>query len=307
MMDPYNLMARQYYRNPYSTRRPPERSPTPSLAGVWLLIGIFMGVGIMGLAYIFYSPVIPQQLRLGAEQQNTANATNPPNAAISAAIDQNRPKQSVTQTQSNAPVHKTRTARTQPAPASQNEAGQRFEFYTLLPGMEVALPDQKIAHKPSPNSNSNSQARPRAKPEQKTVVPVSASASVTSPVAVPASAPASVATPTRASATNPGSTLTLKPNGHPNGLQQSAQRYIVQAGLFQKINEADALKARLTLQGFQPRLQKIQTQQGNTWFRVTLGPFLSESQALQQKKRLEDQKINGILILQRPNMSTPKT
>lgn len=314
-------MARQYYRNPYSTRRPPERSPTSSLAGVWLLIGIFMGVGIMGLAYVFYSPVIPQQLRLGAEQSASANAP------ISAATDKAALHQTTAQTQAMAKSQaaaqaraRTRSSQTKPADASQHEAGQRFEFYTLLPGMEVALPDQKAPtqHKPSPT-----------KPEPKRPASVSSS-DVRAPVTAANSShpqsqqykqstteglnhPASHTLKTPQTPKEAHSKLgSAQPNGSaqsmkPNGMGRGTKQYIVQAGLFQKINEADALKARLTLQGFQPRLQKIRTQQGNDWFRVTLGPFLTESQAVQQKTRLEDHKIQGILILQRPNEPQAKT
>lgn len=79
----------------------------------------------------------------------------------------------------------------------------------------------------------------------------------------------------------------------------AAIQYIVQAGLFPEPQKADELKAKLTLQGFNTHIQKVRNQAGKVGYRVTLGPFSEEPAALLQKQKLQDQKINGILILQR--------
>ncbi|RMG30722.1 MAG: hypothetical protein D6721_03085, partial [Gammaproteobacteria bacterium] len=53
-----------------------------------------------------------------------------------------------------------------------------------------------------------------------------------------------------------------------------AARYELQVGAFRTHRQADALKARLALLGFEARIQRIRTAQG-TWHRVRLGPFAS--------------------------------
>ena len=63
-------------------------------------------------------------------------------------------------------------------------------------------------------------------------------------------------------------------------------------------DQAEELKSRLVLQGFRPHIQKVRVQE-DIWFRVTLGPFSTETMALKQKKQLEKHQIRGILFLQR--------
>lgn len=335
-------MARQYYRNPYSTRRPPERSPAPSLAGVWLLIGIFMGVGIMGLAYIFYSPVLPQPLRFGAEQITSGEHQIAAQEAEKRANIANAQGKTGTKTNKNA-KNSNNSAETQ-----GRTDGQRFEFYTLLPGMEVALPDQKpeakaskridpkmaatsgrvndggsntgVVTSRSQNANVRSQNEVRnyqgthqetTDPRYKGSPAIREQSRTQKELASGQKTPSNTNTlglAVRQQGGEARNQLAQNRTSEPqmtkqNGIigSSASVKYIVQAGLFQSLKDADALKARLTLQGFQPRLQKIETREGSSWFRVTLGPFPSESQAQTQKQRLENQKIHGILIMQRPN------
>lgn len=120
----------------------------------------------------------------------------------------------------------------------------RFEFYQLLPGMEVPLPET----------------------------------------------PKEIATNT--------SKPTLKPTLAKTETKLAAAQYLVQAGNFRALINAESLKKRLHLQGLFAKIQKIEAEDG-VWFRVTLGPFPSETIALSQKSRLAKEKIPGILILQR--------
>lgn len=71
--------------------------------------------------------------------------------------------------------------------------------------------------------------------------------------------------------------------------------YLLQAGSFQKINEADSLKARLALLGVEAHIQSVDV--NNTkWHRVRIGPS-SDRQALEQlRKRLRDNHIDTILM-----------
>jgi len=233
------MARRQYARNTYTRRN----AAAPSLAGVWLLLGIFLGVGIMGLAYLFYSPVNPMNFRMMSSPPfHTSDASNRRMGHERAQVNRKNHKAKETET--------------------------RFEFYTMLPDMEVELPKSVAAQ--GENSPANKSQSTKSTPGIQTTETHSPTLAIAPAAPLPSSS-------------------------------KLGQQYILQAGNFQAITEADTLKAKLALQGFTPQIQKVQNQNGQTWFRVTLGPYASESQALNQKKRLEDQKIQSTLILQKPS------
>lgn len=198
---------------------------TSSLSSKWLFTGILLGILGTGFVYIIMTE--------GWPPPRFKRAWN--------ALQLSEPDSS--RGQPRAMNH----ARTQ-----KKEPSQQFEFYTLLPGMEVPLPE------PDERTKTQSVAKP------KPIEPV----------------------------TKPKSIVPVKTE------PKSAKiNYIVQAGLFRSLRKADELKARLILQGFNTHIQKIGAPDG-AWFRVTLGPFNSETTALKQKKRLETQKVHSILVLQ---------
>ncbi len=123
---------------------------------------------------------------------------------------------------------------------AEKKQSARFEFYQLLPGMEVPLPETTA------NTTSNGAKPTLAKTETKL----------------------------------------------------AAAQYLVQAGSFRELLHAESLKQRLHEQGLSAKIQQIEAEDG-VWFRVTLGPFSSETMALTHKSRLAREKIPGILILQR--------
>lgn len=65
-------------------------------------------------------------------------------------------------------------------------------------------------------------------------------------------------------------------------LQQhlKSDTFILQAAVFQSKQPAESLKAQLTLQGFEVKIEPYQKNDSpTTWYRVYLGPFQQESQA----------------------------
>ena len=72
-------------------------------------------------------------------------------------------------------------------------------------------------------------------------------------------------------------------------------RYILLAGSFESDREADALRARLALLGFESSIQKSTVGKGETRYRVRLGPYSSE-QASQARERLRAQHINVVIL-----------
>ena len=109
----------------------------------------------------------------------------------------------------------------------------KFEFYTLLPEMEVVVPDEDLA----------------------APAPAPAPAESGDPAETPVSAAPDDAVPAD---TEPA----LK-SGH----------YILQVASFRSMKDADGMKAQLTLLGFQPVVQTVAIDSDEKWHRVRLGPY----------------------------------
>lgn len=62
--------------------------------------------------------------------------------------------------------------------------------------------------------------------------------------------------------------------------------YVLQVGAFPDASSADAMKAKLALQGFTAHVQAI-TLDGKTWNRVRMGPFASATELQAAQKRLQ--------------------
>jgi|GEM_PF-1655136 len=62
--------------------------------------------------------------------------------------------------------------------------------------------------------------------------------------------------------------------------------YYIQAGTFHTVIEADELKAKLTLQGFETNIETSSIQD-KVWYKVLLGPFSSEEIAIVKKRQLD--------------------
>ena len=110
----------------------------------------------------------------------------------------------------------------------------RFEFYTLLPEMEVVVPDEDL-DKPQPAPSK----------------PVGEEGA--------ASAPESQATeeePKR-------ETEAALDSGH----------YVLQIASFRSMKEADGLRAKLALLGFEPVVQSVAVNSDENWYRVRIGPY----------------------------------
>lgn len=106
----------------------------------------------------------------------------------------------------------------------------RFDFYTILPEMEIAVPDDDVtsAGKPKPVEE-------------------------------------------------PGS-------------------YILQAGAFRKLEQADRMKAELALLGVEASIQSVTIDNQSTWHRVRIGPYSDLGKLNQIRARLRDNNINAMLL-----------
>jgi cell division protein FtsN len=71
--------------------------------------------------------------------------------------------------------------------------------------------------------------------------------------------------------------------------------YLLQVGSFPSADDAEAMKAKLALQGFVASIQPV-TINGQTWNRVRLGPFGSASDLEAAKQKLSAAGINAIAL-----------
>jgi cell division protein FtsN len=128
--------------------------------------------------------------------------------------------------------------------------------------------------------------------------PASAAADATGSVAAPARNPAALlagqspaAAPAPA-APAPGAAKTTK--------GAELYTYFVQAGAFQRPDDAEAQRARLTMMGLEPRVLERE-QAGRTVYRVRLGPFDKQADAETLREKLAATGMEAALVrMERP-------
>lgn len=96
----------------------------------------------------------------------------------------------------------------------------------------------------------------------------------------------------QAAAANNASTSTPKV-ASASGASSSEGGYVLQVGAFPSAGDADAMKAKLALQGFTAHVQAV-TLDGQVWNRVRIGPFASATQLQDVQKQLSAAGIHGI-------------
>ena len=136
----------------------------------------------------------------------------------------------------------------------------RFDFYTLLPEMEVVVPEQEISAglkqttPPAQKAASVEKAKPATTKLQKQAVPVAAK---------PATATAG---------------------------------YYLQVGSFRNGVQAERFKAELALQGMQTSIQKVTINNKDTYHRVRIGPFRDLSTLDKTRQTLKKKGIDSTPI-----------
>ena len=126
-----------------------------------------------------------------------------------------------------------------PAEAPPPPPKPRFDFYTLLPEMEVVIPEQEISAG-----------------LQQTTPPVQKAAPVEAATPATATKPPKQPTPV---ATKPAKPV--------------AGTYYLQVGSFRNGAQAERFKAELALQGMQTSIQTVTINNKDTYHRVRIGPF----------------------------------
>ena len=137
----------------------------------------------------------------------------------------------------------------------------KFEFYTLLPEMEVVVPEEDL-DKPQP-------------------------------------APSSPAAGGGAASTGDGKASETDAEGETEPAHASGH-YVLQVASFRNMTEADGLKAKLLLLGFEPVVQSVAINSDENWFRVRIGPYTDRDSLEAARIRLRaDGYDNPLVVLVR--------
>ena len=134
-----------------------------------------------------------------------------------------------------------------------------FDFYSVLPEMEVVIPDAELSAKAKAEQARQQQATQQA---------------ASGAAAAPATTPATNATAAEAGA-----------------------RYVLLAGSYAEVKAADEAKAKLALLGIVAKVQSI-TINGKTWNRVIVGPYSNASETEAAKAALSESGVKAIPMKQ---------
>lgn len=72
--------------------------------------------------------------------------------------------------------------------------------------------------------------------------------------------------------------------------------YLLQAGSFKSMEQADQLKAQLALLGMEAHVQTVSINDSETWHRVRVGPFDDLRSLNKVRARLQEHQIEAILL-----------
>ena len=133
-----------------------------------------------------------------------------------------------------------------------------YDFYTLLPGDEVALSDAELA----------ASAQAEAERARQAAATRDATDDTTDAADLATPSP-----PSTDAGTRPSTTAT------------DDARYLLQAGAFAASGDAEAVKARIALLGLGARVESAQIN-GKTVYRVRMGPYGTASELSEAKRKL---------------------
>lgn len=71
--------------------------------------------------------------------------------------------------------------------------------------------------------------------------------------------------------------------------------YVLQAGSYRNLADADRVRAQLALQGIESKIQKV-TVDNDTWHRVRIGPVTDLGELNKLRKRLVEAEVDAIVI-----------
>ena len=171
-----------------------------------------------------------------------------------------------------------------PGDAKDADDGERqYDFYTVLPGQEVAMSDAELAA-----STRAEEARRRALAQQQAAASTDTAAT---DAAANAAAPPAATTAATASAATAAPTAATAAVAN----QDNQAHYILQAGAFGASGDAEAVKARIALLGLNARVESAAIG-GKTVYRVRMGPYGTATELAAAKGKLANGGLPALAI-----------
>jgi cell division protein FtsN len=155
--------------------------------------------------------------------------------------------------------------------AADKPKATQYDFYTMLPGDEVAMSDAELAATAREEAARQARVQPTAGPDATTA----ATPATADPVATPSS-------PTDATDAAPPAAVADAP-------------YILQAGAFGASGDAEAIKAKVALLGLSARVESAAIS-GKTVYRVRMGPYATASELAEAKRKLANGGLPALAI-----------
>lgn len=177
-----------------------------------------------------------------------------------------------------------------PAAAPEKPKPPQFDFYTLLPGQEVAMSDAELAA----SAKAEAAAQARAAREAAAAAQAAGQAALPAPLdatAAPAEAASAAPPPTATTAAAPAPANAAPATPTP----PAPARYLLQAGAYGASGDAEAVKAKIALLGLNARVESAQIA-GKTVYRVRLGPYGSAAELAEAKAKLADGGLPAIAV-----------
>ncbi|WP_407070515.1 SPOR domain-containing protein [Pseudoluteimonas lycopersici] len=165
-------------------------------------------------------------------------------------------------------------AATKDKPDAASKDGD-FDFYTLLPGNEVALSDAQLAAAEKAEQARAQQATP---------------AQADTDAALPKPLPETPSTP---DTNKPAQVASATPAPTSSGGNDTP--YLLQAGAFGASGDAEAVKAKIALLGLNARVESAAIG-GKTVYRVRMGPYGTASELATAKGKLADGGLPALAI-----------
>ena len=155
---------------------------------------------------------------------------------------------------------------------------RQYDFYTVLPGQEVAMSDAELA------ASARAEAARKQQLAQQQQAAAAAAAASSEDAATPASAAPTPAAPAPSTPAAPVATNT-----------DNQAPYILQAGAFGASGDAEAVKARIALLGLNARVESASIN-GKTVYRVRMGPYGTATELAAAKNKLANGGLPAMAI-----------
>ena len=220
----------------------------------WLVLGVVLTIGVVLVA--------PKYLKSGDGDGFIRPRPNPDAQPAASTIDDG----------DDAIVADDASAKADGKPgADATPKPTQYDFYTLLPGEEVAMSDAELAATAREEAARKASAAP-------------------APAAQP-DTPAQAAAPT----TTMNTTNTTPPASPATTIASNDTPYILQAGAFGASGDAEAVKAKIALLGLSARVESAQIN-NKTVYRVRMGPYGTASELAEAKRKLGNGGLPALAI-----------